>query len=182
LGSLVTDGTLCDADLTLLAESQRGEPVRLRRVCQRFQTPILAMTLKTTGSLSVAVASVESILYGLLEELLLGHMVAVDWPERAAMACATVPASGNSEAGQGIDGMELIPRVARRRVIREVLPQMPLPELMALLLKYADHRSPADMVGLVADTPEDASQRLLAAHQWLQRAIDEHVARLEASP
>ncbi len=49
MGAFATDQTLNDADLGLLTSAQRGEKAALRRVCERFRTPVLAMVLRSTG-------------------------------------------------------------------------------------------------------------------------------------
>ena len=177
MGGFLADQMLGDDDLKLLASAQRRDAEALRAVCRRFQTPLLAMAVKATGSLSAAARAVGPILESLLEDLLLGNLVATDWAIRAVQEIdrLEVPAA-EPEAGQGLGGMEVIPRVARRRIVRDVLPRLPLAELTALLMKYLDHASPAEMVGIVADTPEEAERLLLQAHELVQQACDEKLA------
>lgn len=177
MGGFLADQTLGDDDLKLLANAQRRQAGALRAACRRFQTPLLAMAVKATGSLTVAAQKVGPILQMLLEDLVLGNLMATDWAIRAQQEVdrLEIPVI-EPEVGQGLGGMEVIPRVARRRIVRDVLPRLPLAELTALLMKYLDHASPAEMVGMVADSPEEAERLVLRAHELVQQACDERLA------
>lgn len=177
MGAFITDRSLPDADLELLARAQRGDKQALRSVCQRFQTLLFALVLHHTEDWVRAAESVEPLLDQLCRELLAGQIVATDWSARAAQLAAEIrPAqAAASAAGSGLDGLGSIPRVVKRRALRQVLPQLPLAELMALLLRYLENRRPEEMVGLIADSTTDVVTLLVSAH-------DQTLTLLEALP
>lgn len=173
MGSFVTDQSLCTADLELLTTARRGDKLALRLVCHRFRTPLLAIVLHKTGDWEGAPAAAETVLEQLCRELLSGILLPCDWASRAmelgAEQSTTVPAA--PENGSGLEGLAAIARVAKRRTLRGLLPQLPLPELMALLLAYVDGRRGHEMAGLVAETPAEAAGCLLAAHESAKAAL-----------
>jgi hypothetical protein len=181
VASFATDQVLSETDLTLIVAAQQGDRAALRQVCQRFQTPLLAMALKLTRSFDAAVAAVEPMLTTLCQELLLSRFLPVEFAMRALSLSRAIVSPGDEaeDARQGLDGYGAIPRVVKRRAIRQLLPEMPLPELTALLLKHLDRMPPADMVGLVADSLVDVELCLIAAHEMVQRRLDSHAGAKE---
>ena len=182
MGAFATDQTLCDADLTLLATAQRGHTPSLRAVCDRFQTPLLALLLRNTGDWERAAGALEPLLERLCRELLSGKLVATDWATRAVEVAAeqAVVDRGAVQNGSGLEGLASIPRVIKRRALRAILPQLPLPELLALLLKYIENRGPKSMAGLVAHDAREAGMCLVTAHEAVQSELKRQCAAQEA--
>jgi hypothetical protein len=170
--------TLGADDFSLLMAARRGDRRALGDVCNRFKLPILALALRATADFDQAAARVEPALEALCRGLASGSVAPHEWARRAAdwVALPSVVGDDHERSVSGLEGLESIPRVVRRRVLRQVIPQLPLPELLALLLMYLDQMPVAGMVGLVADSPADVEQRLLAAHDLLQKALEERLA------
>ncbi len=173
MGAFATDQTLSHSDLELLAAAQRGDKPSLRRVCERFQTPLVALVLHHRGDFERAAGAVEPLLDRLCRELLTGQLMPIRWAARAVELAAEQspfehPPAGN---GSGLEGLGVIARVVKRRALRASLPQLPLPELMALLLAYLEKRRPEEMAGLVAATPEEAAACLVQAHETAQAVL-----------
>lgn len=173
MGAFATDQTLSDPDLELLLAAQRGDKPALRRVCDRFKTPLLALVLRNTGNWERAAVAVDPLLEQLCRELLAGELMAVDWATRALALAAQQSAVGQrpEENGSGLEGLGAIARVVKRRALRSLLPQLPLPELTTLLLAYLENRRPEELVGLVAATPPEAAALLVNAHQRVQSEL-----------
>jgi hypothetical protein len=174
VGAFATDLTLSDADLELVASAQRGDKLSLRRLCQRFKTPLLAMVLHHTGDWEHATEQVEPLLEILCRELLRSEILATDWSNRAAILVAQQSAAAApqpAENGSGLEGLGAVARVVKRRTLRAVLPKLPLPELMVLLLVYLDARRPDEMAGLVASTSAEAAALIVKAHQAVQSEL-----------
>jgi hypothetical protein len=178
VGAFAIDQTLASSDLQLLARAQRGDKESLRAVCRRFHAPVLALALHSSGDWAGAAKSAEPILDQLCRELLSGQLVATDWAMRAAELAANVEpdATGASETS-GLEGLGSIPRVVKRKALRQMLPQLPLPELMALLLQYLENRRPEEMVGLVAPNAEEAQRLVVTVHEKLQAMLEAQIVR-----
>jgi hypothetical protein len=183
VGAFATDQTLNEADLELLTIAQRGDKAALRRVCDRFKTPLLAMLLYETCDWESASHQVETLLERLCRELLAGELMTADWARRCLAVAEQQPAIENpAENGSGLEGLGSIARVVKRRALRSLLPTLPLPELTALLLVYLDSRRPCDLAGLVADTPEVAAACVVKAHETVQAALKHMLHAAGATP
>ena len=183
VGALATDQTLSEGDLELLDRAQRGDKPSLRAVCHRFQTPLAALLLHSTGDWERAATEVEPLLERLCRELLGGQIAATDWAARAAELAAEQDVSDLTprDNGSGLEGLGSIPRVVKRRALRALLPQLKLPELTALLLRYLEQRRPEEMAGLVAPTAAEAAACLIRAHEALQSELGRLSVAREAS-
>ena len=183
VGSFATDQTLSDSDLALLAMAQRGQKESLRAVCQRFRTPLLALLVRGMRDWERASAAVEPLLEQLCGELVRGQLVATDWAARAAESASERAglAAGSEPPGSGLEGLASIPRVIKRRILRQALPEFPLPELLALLLVHLEHPTPTQMVGLVAGNEPDVQACLVAAYDKAQAALDRQLADQESA-
>jgi hypothetical protein len=183
VGALATDQTLSEGDLELLDRAQRGDKQSLRAACNRFQTPLAALLLHSTGDWERAATEVEPLLERLCRELLVGQIVATDWAARATELAAQQDVSDLTprDNGSGLEGLGSIPRVVKRRALRALLPQLKLPELTALLLRYLEQRRPEEMAGLVAPTAAEAAACLVRAHETLQSELDRLTVSREAS-
>jgi hypothetical protein len=173
MGAFATDQTLGDADLELLVAAQCGDKLALRQVCDRFQTPLLAAVLRRTGDWDRAPAAIEPLLERLCSELVTGQLRPPGWAARAMELAWQEPSAAPpaAENGSGLEGLGAIARVVKRRALRTFLPQLPLPELLALLLVYLEKRRPEEMAGLVAATGSEAAACLVRAHEAAQAAL-----------
>ena len=159
----------------LLVRARGGDKRALETVCDRSKVLLLAASLRTGLPWRDSVASVSENLKFFCRKVLDGELQPTDWRtqiiEQAETAAklSSVPA----ESGEGLTGMRAIPRFARRRVIREAAVALPLPQLVALLLKHVDGASPAEMVGAAADSESDAADLLAAANETLAGALEE---------
>ena len=172
--ALATDQSLSEETLDLLAMGQRGDRTSLRAICERFQTPLMAMVLRNTSDWDLAKAAAEPILEQLCQDLLAGRLTPASWAQRAFELAAnyTHATDGDTDGrASPMEGLGSIPRVVKRRAVRAHLPLLPLPELMALLLVHLDKRRPEDMVSLVADTEPEAARCLVTAYQMLQSEL-----------
>ena len=180
MGAFATDQQLCQDDHRRLEAAVAGDLDSLVFICQRFEVPLLAAAMRSTVSVEESFSLVESTLSALCDELLAGRLAPGEWSSRTLQLLAAYvpedvdPDDSSHEDHQSLSVIGSVPRVARRRALRHALPRLELPELTALLLSHYRGASPAEMVGLAAET-EEAAQRLL---EQAQRRLDEALVQV----
>jgi len=185
MGAFATDQTLNQRDLDLLNRAVQGEKQALVIICRRYKVPVLAVAIRTGFELDQAFESVEPILHQLCDQLLAGSLRPERWTaELTAAVHARFQMDGKHADGDATDestlsGLVAIPRLAKRRAVRMLLPQLPLPELTALLLHYVDGLTPAEMVGLVAESESDVAAKLFAVHESIANEVRKNLAALQ---
>lgn len=176
MGAFATDQTVCQDDERRLRATIAGDMESLVTVCERFEVPLLAAAMRATSSVADAFSQVEPTLTVLCEELLAGRLAPSGWSRRA-VELMTDGASQNVDRSDAphdtLSAIGSLPRLARRRAVRDALPGLSLPELTALLLTYYQGASPAEMVGLAAESEESARQFLALAEQRLNEALSQ---------
>ena len=168
-------------DLKTLVAAVHGEQGALFRICERYRMPALAVAIQSCDDLEHAYACVPPQLTSLCRQLLEAWFPPEQWAARLVARVVECSRMSREEV-RGVDetnpsirsGLEAIPRIARRRAVAAALPNLPLPELTAILLQYVDHRPPSAMVGLVDDTEEKVCRRLITAHDLLLPEIRVH--------
>ncbi len=176
MGAFATNRGLCPDDLGRLQEAVAGDLASLIAVCRRFEVPLLAAAMRHTGSVSEAYPRVEPTLSTLCDELLGGALIPEKWSTRALELLAPRP-MGNAELAEeseeNLSGSLIgeIPRIARRRAVAGALPQLPLPELTAILLRHIRDATAEETVGLAADSEEAAQQFLERGERQLNEAL-----------
>jgi hypothetical protein len=179
MGAFATDQTVCQDDYRRLQATVAGDMESLVTVCERFEVPLLAAAMRATNSVADAFSQVEPTLSALCEELLSGLLAPSDWSRRAIelvtdRASQTVdPGAAPHDDNQTLSAIGSLPRIARRRALRDALPRLSLPELTALLMRQYNGASSAEMVGLAAETEELARQFLAQAEQRLDEALSQ---------
>lgn len=170
MGSFATDQSLHSNDVELLTTAIRGDKLALRLVIERFRIPIFAMAIRTTGDMEHAFALVEPALLSMCRDLLGGQLRPSEW---ATMVSAYIRRRDDEAAADVtlLDSLSRIPRIARRRAVREAMLRLALPELTALLLYYVEKSPPAKMIGLVVETEAGAASVLRDSHRKLLDAV-----------
>jgi hypothetical protein len=183
MGAFATDHTLCDEDLAALRQAARGDQRALRIICERFKFPVLAAAIRQMKCLERSFAAVQPVLSSLCDGLLNEHFRPESWVDQLLSEVAGVARQElkNAESDDAanppsLSGFASVPRLARRRIVRESLPELSLPELTAVLMQYLDHCTPSQMVGLVDTTESAVCARLASAHQRLQQALQEQIS------
>jgi DNA-directed RNA polymerase specialized sigma24 family protein len=69
-----------------------------------------------------------------------------------------------------------LPKLARRRAVREALSELPLPELTAILLRNVDGFRLSEMAGLVAQTESQVQATLASAKSLIMRKLRSNVS------
>lgn len=159
----------------LLDRARSGDKHALEMVCDRSKVLLLAASLRTGLPWRESVASVPKTLKFFCRKVLDGELEPSSWRTEIVDLAETAAklSSTPTESGDGLTGMRAIPRFARRRVIREAVVDLPLPQLVALLLKHVDGAAPAQMVGTAADSESDAADLLAAANEMLVKTLEE---------
>jgi|GEM_PF-3966051 len=159
----------------LLVRARGGEKRALELVCDRSKVLLLAASLRSGLPWRESVASVPENLKFFCRKVLDGELEPTNWREQIVELAETAAklSAAPRESGEGLTGMRAIPRFARRRVIREAAVSLPLPQLVALLLKHVEGATPAEMVGTAADSEDEATDLLAAANQTLVNALEE---------
>ena len=162
----------------LIQRAAKGDQSALVETCQRYRVPVLAAALNAGVSWDEAVALVGPTLRLLCTQLLDEIIKPSEWREQLVMQTQTAARMGSvdpnrSACGErsGLSGIASIPRLAKRRAAREVLRQLPLPQLTCVLLKYIDGVGAADMVGVAANSQADVVGLLVAANERLVGAV-----------
>jgi hypothetical protein len=174
-----SDQSLAPEDLRRLNSAIHGDVTALADFCERLEIPILAEALRETRDLSLALMLVRPTLQSLCEEYLDGILPPAAWPGRVKSLIAerakelAKSHDSDSQSSSPQSHMTVISRVVRMRAVRSALPDLPLPELLALLMHFYSRSGPGQMVGLVADTPEAASEALDQAISRIERALAE---------
>jgi DNA-directed RNA polymerase specialized sigma24 family protein len=164
-------------DLELLNRAVRGEKQALVMICRRYKAVVLAVAIRTGCELDRAFESVEPIIHQLCDQLLARRIRPEQWTAELTAAVAARfhtddnQADGDASNASMLSGLDGIPRLAKRRALRMLLPQLPLAELTALLLRYVERYSPAEMVGLVAESESGVAAKLFAAHETMAREM-----------
>ena len=174
MGSFATDQSVCRQDLELLTAAAGGDKRALRAVCDRFKVPVVAVALRAVRDLDRAFDCVEPVLGTLCRGLLGGTFPPGQWALRAVASVnehSKIQELQPAEASL-LDGLGSIPRVARRRIVRSTLPELPLPELTALLLRYIERIPPGEMIGLVAESEAQVHEKLFAGYQLVGQASE----------
>ena len=166
-----------------MQQAVQGGKRALRAVCERFKIPILAVSIQHTKNLDHSYKAVQPVLNSLCDGLLDTSFAPESWADQlfrevlAFTRRALQETDSKEEAIQSsLSGFASVPRLARRRVIRQILPTLPLPELTAILMQYVDKSSTSDMVGLVDETECAVCERLASAHQQLQQELQKQVS------
>jgi DNA-directed RNA polymerase specialized sigma24 family protein len=172
MGSFATDQSLLSADLGLLGAAATGDKRSLREVIERFKTPLLAVALRSVGDLDSAFDLAEAAIGRMCKDLLAGRLPPTEWAAAAGMYTTRRDTPPTQRDGPSLlEGLHSVPRVARKRLVREALPKLTLPELTAVLLQHVDQLPPARMVGLVAGSEADVCERLVSAQRKLLAAL-----------
>ena len=185
--AFATDQAVSQDDHRQLEAAVAGELGALITTCTRFELPLLAAATRATGTVATAVPLLEPTLSTLSAELLDGQLAPHDWSRRALQLIADqadqVASADRSaeETEQTLSAIGSIPRVARRRAIREAVPQLSLPELTALLIHHYRNAAAAEMVGLTADTEAESQQFLEQAFTELRRTLTSVAEQVAAS-
>jgi hypothetical protein len=178
MGAFATDQTVVEQDLRTLRAAVQGQRQALVSICQRYEIPVVAVAIQTSGDLERAYACVGQVLEALCRQLLASRFSPEQWASQLTTCVieyfpvgdAGIVGAETSERSI-LSGLESIPRIARRRAVSATLPKLPLPELTAILLRYVQRQSASQMVGLVADSEQEVCQRLAAAHELLQQEV-----------
>lgn len=174
MACFAVDQGVSATDFAALSAAVEGDKRALREVCRRFTVPILALALQVSKDLETAVGCVEPTLRRLCSELLSRRFEPQDWSLVLEALVREYGAfrSPSEEGGASLEGITVVQRVVRRRILRQTLPELPLPQLTALLLLHLDGAAPDAMVGLVAGTPTEGQEVVGDAYHRLQCAID----------
>lgn len=154
---------------SLIFRAASGDKQALQQVCERLKVPIFAAAIHSGASWRDASVVVLPILKSLCTDLLEDRFEPSRWRERMATSVRMSIASDRESDAPGLS----VPRLAKRKAVRNALTQMPLPQLTAVLLEHIDSVGATDMVGIVADTESEVISVMLSAHQTLTQVVEE---------
>lgn len=169
----MSDEVATDSIEELLVRARGGDKQALAEVCERSKVLLLAASLRTGLSWRESVASVPQNLTYFCRKVLNGELEPASWREQIVQQAETAARLSTKPAAEaeGLSGMRAIPRLARRRVLRDSAVELPLPQLVALLLRHIDDAKPAGMLGVAADSEDEAKDLLFAANESLAVAL-----------
>ena len=160
-----------DRIATLLENALAKDRASLIEACRRLKVPILAAAIHAGASWDDASSFVKPALQRFVDRLLQGHAQPHDWKSEVAREVeATVQMSSEPEAA-GLTGLASIPRLAKRRAVRQTLKELSLSELTAVMTRHMDDVGVDEMVGIVADSREEVIDVLAGAHEKLMATM-----------
>lgn len=166
----------------------QGDLSALHDVCQRFQFVVLAVAIRSGADLEQVVECVDPLLRAMCRKLVDGEVTPEQWCERLEESVQrhfnvhgetghlAALQAGDDSPDTLTSSLSSIPRLAKRKIVRSMLPRILLPELLAILLRYVSELSPAEMVGLVAESEEEVHQKLTSVYEQLQTEVRTRLA------
>lgn len=175
MGSFATNQLLHTKDLRLITTAADGDASAIVSICERFKIPTLAVLLKGGMPFAEAVDCVQPILANVCQRLVDGKVTPVAWAaslvRQARLKAEQSSDESNNNEPSSLSSFDSIPRIAKRRILNNSFSKLPLPELIALLMRSQTPYSIDQFVGIVADHESQAAEHLanavqLVADEW----------------